>query len=109
MDGNFSEMVQNVMSDPDAMSKLMEVAQGLMSSTPSGPPPDTSDETAPAVTHEGAEGLLSKIRSGNDERIALISALRPFLSPERRKSADNLIKMMKMMKLADVNKLLNQM
>lgn len=107
MDGNFSEMVQSVMSDPDAMSKLMEVAKGLM--------PDSSTPITPAVVQpehipdsKSAEGIISKIKSGNDERIALISALRPFLSAERRKSADNLIKMLKMMKLADLNKLLGQ-
>ncbi len=108
MDGNFSEMVQNVMSDPDAMSRLMEVAQGLMSGSNVNTQTELQQDQEKQDSHEAAN-LISKIRSGNDERIALISALRPFLSPERRKSADNLIKMMKMMKLADMNKLLNQL
>jgi hypothetical protein len=107
MDGNFSEMVQSVMSDPDAMSKLMEVAKGLIPEAQESTKADRHQDEAQTVNGE-ATGLISKIKSGNDERIALISALRPFLSDERRKSADNLIKMMKMMKLADVNKLLNQ-
>jgi hypothetical protein len=108
MDSNFSEMVQNVMSDSDAMSRLMEIAQGLMSGSNSDSPTELQQESDKQDSHE-AVNLMSKIKSGNDERIALISALRPFLSPERRKSADNLIKMMKMMKLADMNKLLNQL
>ena len=109
MDGNFSEMVQNVMSDPNAMSKLMEVAQGLMSGTDTKNSLNDTKQTQVTPEIDNPVGLISKIRSGNDERIALIAALRPFLSEERRKSADNLMKMLKMMKLADINKLLNQL
>ena len=43
---------------------------------------------------------------GTDERIALIAALRPYLSEERRQTADGLIKMLKMLRLADIDKLM---
>ena len=79
MDGNFSEMVQSVMSDPEAMSKLMEVAKGLMPETQSVIAEDRAKNDPPKI-EQGSVGLISKIKSGNDERIALISALRPFLS-----------------------------
>ncbi len=95
MDDNISEMLKGVMSDPETVSKLMSVAQGLMGDgeKPS-PPPEKSPDNKPS--------LLSK---GNEERIALISAIRPYLSPERRKSADSMIKMLKVMKMTDMTKL----
>ncbi len=110
MDGNLSEMLQGVLSDPSAMEKIMGVAQNLMGSqggskeeTPPRPEPDEKkkEETAPVP-------LLSAGLSGNKERIALINALRPYLSPERRKTADSLVKMLNMMKLADLNKLFKE-
>lgn len=103
MDDNFSEMVKSIMSDPEAMSKLMSAAQGLMGDgqTSNGTSAELSDtEALPASTS------ADRLKNGNEERIALISALRPFLSDSRRKNADSLIKMLKMMKLADMNKLL---
>lgn len=47
-----------------------------------------------------------RCRPGTDERIALIAALRPYLSEERRQTADGLIKMLKMLRLADIDKLM---
>ncbi len=42
----------------------------------------------------------------NDQRIALISALYPYLSPERQATANTLIKLLRMMKLTDLSSLL---
>lgn len=111
MENDFSEMVKSVMSDPESFSKLMGMAQGLMGSSPSSngkeseEPQRVSTVGAEKETHTDGNTLLSHLKNGNEERIALISALRPYLSEERRKNADNLIKMLKMMKLADINKL----
>ena len=102
MDENISEMLKSVMSDPDTMSKLMSVAQGL---TGGNEKPPEQDET-PKIEVEAKPSILTK---GNEERIALISAIRPYLSPERRKSADSMIKMLKMMKLTDLSKMLGNL
>ena len=79
MDANFSDMLKDVMADPE--------------------------ETV-NVHHASKPSILTK---GNEERIALISAIRPYLSPERRKSADSMIKMLKMMKLTDLSKMLGNL
>ncbi len=105
MDANISDMLKDVMADPETMSKLMSVAEGLMKSEK---PPETTESAAEAVnvTPESKPSILTK---GNEERIALISAIRPYLSPERRKSADSMIKMLKMMKLTDLSKMLGNL
>lgn len=103
MDENLSEMLKGVLSDPDAMSKIMGAAQGLMGAQSA---PNQKDDTASVSSEEKKEDAVKVVgKTGNEERIALIMALRPYLSPERRKNADNLIKMLKMMKLADMSKL----
>lgn len=112
MDDNISEMLKGVMSDPETMSKLMSVAQGLMGSQPSGNDKPQENESKssteasePEPKAQPSNAKVNPLSSGNEERIALISAIRPYLSPERRRSADSLIKMLKMMKLADMSKL----
>ncbi|MBE6621526.1 MAG: hypothetical protein E7630_01090 [Ruminococcaceae bacterium] len=123
MEGNLSEMLQGVLADPSAMEKLMGVAQNLMGGqapTPQVPPAVGEAASAPkgsgasdAPAGEGREASafplpLSSLQSGNGERIALIKALRPYLSPERRRTADSLVKMLNMLKLADLNKLFKE-
>ena len=104
MDANISDMLKDVMADPETMSKLMSVAEGLMKNEK----PQETAESAEAVNvmPENKPSILTK---GNEERIALISAIRPYLSPERRKSADSMIKMLKMMKLTDLSKMLGNL
>lgn len=100
LDGNISEMLKSVLDDPGAMKKLMGVAENLMGSggtqeKPDCPPPSPPPPPPP-----------ERCRPGTDERIALIAALRPYLSEERRQTADGLIKMLKMLRLADIDKLM---
>ena len=112
MDGNLSEMLSSVLSDPDAMKKLMGVAQNFMGSAESG---EDKKSVAAEQNREEEKEQTEEVRSArrfpidtasNNERIALIAALRPYLSPERKEIADSLIKMLKMMKLADISKLI---
>ena len=108
MDENISEMLKSVMSDPDTMSKLMSVAKSLSGdATPTAPASSAPTAKAPPAAEAAAKpSILTK---GNEERIALISAIRPYLSSERQKSADSMIKMLKMMKLTDLSKMLGNL
>lgn len=44
-------------------------------------------------------GMLSKALSGDDDRTALIKALKPMLSDERKQKADEAIKILKLLQL----------
>lgn len=107
MDGNLSEMLKDVLADPDAMGKLMGAAEKLMGNSKAQP--SSAKENEPEEEEEEAQASHAPVqhekKASNEDRIALLCALRPYLSPERRKSADSLIRMLKMMKLADLNKL----
>lgn len=108
MDGNLSEMLKDVLADPDAMEKLMGAAEKLMGNGKAEPSfqKENKDEESDCEKAQSVHAPAHhEKKAGNDERIALLYALRPYLSPERRKSADSLIGMLKMMKLTDLNKL----
>lgn len=106
MDANISDMLKDVMADPETMSKLMSVAEGLMKGDKQQ---ETAEASAEPVIKAEPNPKPSLLTKGNEERIALISAIRPYLSPERRKSADSMIKMLKMMKLTDLSKMLGNL
>lgn len=104
MEGNIGDVLQNVLNDPSAMKKLMGVAENLM-----GESAKKNTEADRSDSFDGEreeEDLTKKYKPGNTERIALINAVRPYLSEERRKSADSLIKMLKMLNIADLGKLI---
>ena len=125
MDGNFSEMLKGVLEDPEAMKKLMGAAETLMggekgekSANERGssrekfreePREDFREDfrEAPASSRveERKPPSPSEHKAGNAERIALVAALRPYLSPERRQTADSLLKMLKMLNLTELNRL----
>ncbi|MBD5162260.1 MAG: hypothetical protein HDT14_09675 [Oscillibacter sp.] len=114
---DFEEKLNAVLSNPDAMSQIMNLAQSLNlgggpggegggSENPQdspGPPPEGGSGGGPgpgdlsglgsllggidpAMLQRLAPliGELSGNGGGNDERMQLLYALRPFLKPERR-------------------------
>lgn len=117
--GEFEEKLNSVLSNPEAMSQIMNLAQSLNlgggsggEEAPRSGPEDSSDPPPPPSGGSAGDGLgglgnladlgglLGQIDpkwinrllplvgeltgGGNDERMQLLYALRPFLKPERR-------------------------
>lgn len=112
--GEFEEKLNSVLSNPEAMSQIMNLAQSLHlgggGETPPSGPESGPQQPEPADGSSGGTGgpgdlaglgsLLGQIDpkwisrllplvgeltgGGNDERMQLLYALRPFLKPERR-------------------------
>lgn len=109
----FEEKLNAILSNPDAMSQVMHLAQSLNLGGGGNPPAQQEDNPAPPAESEGSDdgpgpgdlaglgNLLGQIDpamlrrllplagelaggNGNDERMQLLYALRPFLKPERR-------------------------
>lgn len=79
----FDEKLGAILGDADAMGRIMELAQSL-----SVPKP---------VEHEGEVPALSVEESGRDVR--LLSALRPYLKPERQFRVDRTLEMLSMIRM----------
>lgn len=114
---DFEEKLNSILSNPDAMSQVMNLAQSLNlggagqegsgqgSAPPSPPPPASGAGGTPDLGGLAGLGeLLGQIdpkliarllplagelaSSGNDERMQLLYALRPFLKPERQEKVE---------------------
>lgn len=103
---DFEEKLNSVLSNPDAMSQIMNLAQSLNlggGEAPQGGGSEPPPAPSPPGGGDGLAGLGSLLGQidpkwinrllplvgelaggGNDERMQLLYALRPFLKPERR-------------------------
>jgi len=135
---DFEEKLNAILSNPDAMSQVMNLAQSLnLGGGGESPPPQ--QEASPPPPHDsgtpsssgpdvgnlaGLGSLLGQIDpamiqrllplaaeltggGGNDERMQLLYALRPFLKPERRDKIERAAKTAKLIHIG--KKLLSTM
>lgn len=110
---DFAEKINSVLSDPESMKQLSELAQMFgfstegMAQAPSNTAPAA---TAPVPQSAPAQGgpdisammnLMGKIRdaSANDNNINFLNALRPLLSEERRPKVDRAVKLLKLINI----------
>ena len=95
---DFEETLNAILSDPDAMGQIMALAGKLGGD---GPPPQ---EEAPSPLPEplplpdlAQMGTLLEVfqacRQPKDQTMALLTALRPFLSPRRQAKMDQALRM----------------
>ena len=137
MADDFSEKLNAILGDPQAMGQILSLAQSLggggQTAEPSGsPPPGEPPEEAPQQQEaaaappaspdlSGLSGLLgglsgsgsplsalgdldpkllqagmrllSELGSGDDRRVALLTALKPFLKPARQEKIDTALRL----------------
>lgn len=96
---DFSEKINQVLSDPEQMSKIMEMAKQLGGNTPQEVP--QMPQELP-VAPEQLQRILSLINTSGGKEESLLSALNPFLSPEKSR------KMAKAVRAAKMSKIISQ-
>lgn len=112
---DFEEKLNSILSNPDAMAQVMNLAQSLGGSMPSSVSPSPQDprpkrepsSEAPSGTNRIGDlfsgidpALITKLlpllgelnQNGSDERLQLLYALRPFLKPERQDKVERAVK-----------------
>ncbi|MBQ7540804.1 MAG: hypothetical protein IJT44_00760 [Clostridia bacterium] len=96
---NIGQLLSSL-SDEEFQS-LRDTAQSLLSGNAAAPPPNApQDETAIDPQMMAKLGrLMRAMRRGEDERSALIGALKPYLSAPRRKRADEVMQMLRLVDL----------
>ena len=111
---DFEEKLNAILSNPEAMGQVMQLAQSLdLSGGNAGaPPPQVPAPPAESSHLSGLGDLLGGIdpgmirkllpllgelqTGGNDQRLQLLYALRPFLKPERQDKVEQALRAAKM-------------
>lgn len=104
MEDNINNKISEILSSPDLMNNI----QSIISSLGSGEKENNIvadennssnngiSEIVQAVTQNGLLGSIGKFLTENqNERIALLTALRPFISAEKRDTLDFIIQILK--------------
>lgn len=122
-----SDMLGSVLSNPEAMSSILRVASSLglnstdgakTDSTVSYGETDRSPEVAadrPLSAHAAEETATAaplpsvpspKKAAGDEDRIKLLNALRPYLGDDRRKRVDSVLGILRLLRVAEESGLL---
>ena len=102
------EKMQSLLSDPESMQQLQELAQMLQADSGQE---STETESAPTATEQtdaaasgggldlGALMKVSQLMGSEDSDAALLLALKPHLREERQKKVEKAVKMLKLLSI----------
>jgi hypothetical protein len=113
MEGDFSQKLQQVLSDPDAMAtiaglaqnfskkneKSTAVSQGALSVPSEEAPPQGKGVLGEMLEQPAIASALKMLGEGSRERVALLQAMRPFVKDEKKERLDRIIQTMKTLDL----------
>lgn len=102
---DLAEKISSVLSDPESMRQLGEIA-GMLGLPPESAP-QSDENSAPQQDMSGMPdigamiSLASKLKDagGDDDNIRFLQALRPLLSEERRPKIDRAVKILRIINL----------
>ncbi len=105
--GDFENKLESILNNPQAMSQIMSLAQSLGGSgqeeaepPPSSPPiADSSLPFDPNLISSVAF-LFNQYNQNDDQRVALLNALRPFVKERRYAKIDKAIQIAKLSRMA---------
>lgn len=102
MDNELNDLLNGFLNSPDSMEKL----QGVLSSLGTAPPGtgQALPSPPPALPDAGMMQKLMPVLSamgsgGDDQNVALLKALRPYLHDGRERRVDEAIEMLRLAKL----------
>lgn len=117
----FEDKLGAILGDPDTMAQIMSLAQDLGSptgsdraSSPAAPPPASSQSTPDLSSLLSSFGevdpqliqralqLFSEFSHSDDERAALLLALKPFLKEERYAKVDRAVRIARLSRVIRV-------
>lgn len=96
MADDMTDKLKSILNNPDAM----EMLSSLLGNG------NTADE-APAENTESlinVKNMMDKINSGDDKRITLLNALKPYMRDSRASSIDKAVKMLKITRFGSIFK-----
>lgn len=108
---DLAEKINSVLSDPESLKQLGEIASMLGFSPDSAPPPpQQSAETSDIGLPDGLPDIATlmtlagklKDAGADDDNINFLAALRPLLSDDKKPRIDRAIKILKLLNLLPV-------
>ena len=101
----FEDKLNQILSDPDSMAKIMNLAQSLggpsaATNGPPDPPPKPPPPPPDDAFVKGILRLMQQAQHTDKRQEALLCALKPYLAPERQAKIDEALRIAKLSQLA---------
>lgn len=96
---DLQEMLRDITANPQAMQQLMSLAQSL-GGPPSPQPPAPAPQQNPMQLMQNLIQMSNQTGSLNPQQLALIQALKPFLTPERAEKLERAIQVANISRMA---------
>ena len=95
----FEEKLNSILSDPESMGKIMDLARGLTGSKeePKLPFGDIDPKMIGIMTR-----LMKEYNTTESDKTALLSAMKPYVKSENREALDKAGSVLKMTRLAKI-------
>ena len=105
--GEFEEKLESILNNPQAMNQIVSLAQSLGASSRGSEAPQAENSAAPCDSGvqldprllTGIVSLLSQYNSNDDQRVALLQALKPFVKEQRYGKLDKAIQITKLSRM----------
>ena len=106
----FEDRLNSILNDPDQLGKIADMAKSLMGGgeepAPAQSPPPTQsppvfDGLDPAML-KNMTRVLSGLEGQDDDKMALLDALKPFLAEKRRNKMERAMNLAKMARMAEL-------
>lgn len=97
------DKIKSLLDNPEA-AKLLSGMLENSDTTENVPDESESQKPSSAQTASRIQSVLSEISGGNDPRINLLSALKPYMNSTRSEYVDRAIKIMKITKMTSIFK-----
>ena len=104
--GDFESKLDSILNNPQAMSQIMSLAQSLGANEQSADPVETPPAAGPHSEEPSSfmdarllsvvGSLFSQYNSNDDQRVALLNSLRPFVKEQRYSKLDKAIQIAKL-------------
>ncbi|MBR3960815.1 MAG: hypothetical protein IKK13_01215 [Clostridia bacterium] len=95
---DLSEKISSMLSDPQQLAKIREMAAGLLGNEQPSTPPPPPPPALPDIDMGKLLGIMSKFKNNNtDNRSRLLLALKPHLSEKRQERVDRAVKILKLL------------
>ena len=110
-------MINGILSNPDEMKKIMNIASSIMGGTAPEKPPEAEEADRQTPDLSGVRSGLSKLPGGiasaakklfsgasaagnSSDKTALLEAMRPWLSEKRKNKLETAMRVARVMKVA---------
>ena len=105
MADDISEKLKSILNNPDAMNMFSSLLGGKDAAplSPSASPNETDTSSGNDLLNN-IQAAVSRVNSGNDKRINLLNALKPYMRESRVSNIDRAVKMLKLTQITSILK-----